>query len=351
MNLALIEKHTIADNLPLKQALEKLNNVPDNLTLFVLNNQQQLVGTLTDGDVRRGLLNGLSLDDQAGRFMFHNFRFLRQFDFSLAQVKELREKRIKMVPVLDENHRIVRLADLNGSRSLLPLDAVMMAGGKGERLRPLTENTPKPLLKVGDKPILEHNIDHLASFGIERFFIAVNYLGDMIKDYFGDGSSKGIQIEYINENRPLGTLGAVSTVENFAYNNLLVMNADILSDINIEDFYNDFEQQNAMMSVASVPYKVNMPFAVLETQQNRVLSFREKPQYTYYTNAGIYLMRRSLIKRIPLETMYHATDLMDNLLSNGEGLVQYPIHGVWMDIGRKEDFEKAQEEIKHIRFL
>lgn len=351
MNLALIEKHTIADNLPLKQALEKLNNVPDNLTLFVLNSQQQLVGTLTDGDVRRGLLNGLSLDDQAGRFMFQGFRFLKQFDFSLAQVKELREKRIKMVPVLDENHRIVRLADLNGSRSLLPLDAVMMAGGKGERLRPLTEKMPKPLLKVGDKPILEHNIDHLASFGIERFFIAVNYLGDMIKDYFGDGSSKGIQIEYINESRPLGTLGAVSTVGNFAYNNLLVMNADILSDINIEDFFNDFEQQNAMMSVASVPYKVNMPFAVLETQQNRVLSFREKPQYTYYTNAGIYLMRRSLIKRIPLETMYHATDLMDNLLSNGEGLVQYPIHGVWMDIGRKEDFEKAQEEIKHIRFL
>lgn len=351
MNPAIIEKHTIADDQPLKLALEKLNNVPDNLTLFVLNSKQQLVGTLTDGDVRRGLLGGLSLDDRAGSFMFHDFRFLRQYSFTLSQIRELRSKRIKMVPVLDGNHRIVRLADLASTRSLLPLEAVLMAGGKGERLRPLTDHMPKPLLKVGDKPILEHNIDHLASFGIDRFYIAVNYLGHMIRDYFGDGSSKGIHIEYINEGMPLGTLGAVAIVDSFEYKNLLVMNADILSDIDLEDFYDDFEQQDALMSVASVPYKVNMPFAVLETMQNRVLSFREKPQYTYYTNAGIYLMNRSLISRIPRETMYHATDLMDNLLSNNESLVQYPIHGVWMDIGRKEDFEKAQEEIKHIRTL
>lgn len=349
MNSAFIDKHIIADDLPLKLALEKLNNVPDNLTLFVLNSHQQLVGTLTDGDVRRGLLSGLNLEDKSGNFMFPGFRYLRQYNFTLSQIKELRGKRIKMVPVLDENNRIVRLADLAGDRSLLPLDAILMAGGKGERLRPLTDHTPKPLLIVGNKPILEHNIDHLASFGIERFYIAVNYLGHLIRDYFGDGSSKGIHIEYINESMPLGTLGAAATVNSFAYENLLVMNADILSDINLEDFLDDFEQQKALMSVASVPYKVNMPFAVLETLQNRVLSFREKPQYTYYTNAGIYLMHRSLISRIPLETMYHATDLMDNLLSNDEKLVQYPIHGVWMDIGRKEDFEKAQEEIKHMR--
>ena len=350
MNLQLFEKHIISTNHPLKLALEKLNNVPDNLTLFVLNEEEQLVGTLTDGDVRRGLLSGLTLDDASGKFMFREFRYLKQRDFTLSQVKELREKRIKLVPVLDESKRIVRIADLGMTRSMLPLEAVLMAGGKGERLRPLTDNTPKPLLKVGNKPILEHNIDHLASFGIDRFHIAINYLGSMISDYFGDGSSKNININYINEKRPLGTLGAAALIDNFFYENILVMNADILTNIDLEDFFNDFEQQEAMMSVASVPYKVNMPFAVLETQQNRVLSFREKPQYTYYTNAGIYLIKRLLTNRIPLETMYHSTDLMDNLLANSEKLVQYPIHGVWMDIGRKEDFEKAQEEIKHIRF-
>lgn len=350
MNLQLIEKHTIQANQPLKQALEKLNNVPDNLTLFVLNEEKQLVGTLTDGDVRRGLLNGQNLDSPTGNFMFRDFRYLKQHSFTLSQVKELKGKRIKMIPVLDEYKRIVRLADLAGSRSLLPLEAVLMAGGKGERLRPLTEHTPKPLLKIGDKPILEHNLNHLASFGIDRFHIAINYLGSMISDYFGNGASRNISITYINEKQPLGTLGAVALIGNFVYDNILVMNADVLTNIDLEDFFNDFEQQQALMSVASVPYKVNMPFAVLETQQNRVLSFREKPEYTYYTNAGIYLMKRDLTSRITQNTMYHTTDLMDNLLSNNEKLVQYPIHGLWMDIGRKEDFDKAQEEIKHLKF-
>lgn len=346
----LIENQTISANLPLKQALEKLNNVPDNLTLFVLNDEKQLVGTLTDGDVRRGLLNGLSLDDKSGNFMFHGFRYLKQHDFTLEQVRELRDKRIKMVPVLDENQRIVRFADLARTKSMLPVEAVIMAGGRGERLRPLTDTLPKPLLKVGDKPILEHNIDHLKSFGIDRFHIAINYLGEMISDYFGDGSSRDLKIDYIHEKRPLGTLGAAALINNFVYENILIMNADILSNIDLEDFFSDFEQQQALMSVASVPYKVNMPFAVLETNQSRVLSFREKPQYTYYTSGGIYLIKRSLTNRIPLETMYHATDLMDNLLSNEEKLIQYPISGMWMDIGRKEDFDKAQEEIKHLRF-
>lgn len=346
----LIDKHVIQANSPLRLALEKLNNVPDNLTLFVVNEAQQLVGTLTDGDVRRGLLGGNELDDQTGKFMFRDFRFLKQNDFTLTQVKELREKRIKLVPVLDQDNRIIRLADLSRSRSLLPLEALLMAGGRGERLRPLTDSIPKPLLKVGDKPILEHNLDHLASFGIDRFHIAINYLGEMISDYFGDGSRKNVSIGYIHEKRPLGTLGAAALISDFAYENILVMNADILTNIDLEDFFSDFEEHQALMSVASVPYKVNMPFAVLETMQNRVMSFREKPQYTYYTSGGLYLIRRSLISRIPLESTFHATDLMDNILSNNETLIQYPIHGVWMDIGRKEDYEKAQEEIKHIRF-
>lgn len=350
MNSRLIEKQTITTSTPLKEALARLNEVPDNLTLFVLNEEQQLAGTLTDGDVRRGLLSGFSLDDVAEKFMFRDFRYLRYNDFTLSEVKELRARRIKMVPLLDEQKRIVRLADLARFRSLLPLGVLLMAGGRGERLRPLTDHTPKPMLMVGDKPMLEHNIDHLISFGIDQFYLSVNYLAEKIEDYFGNGSAKGISITYLRENRPLGTLGAATMIRSYPYENLMVMNADILTNIDVEDFLNDFEDQEALMSVASVPYKVNMPFAVLETQQNRVLSFREKPQITYYTSGGLYLIKKQLIGRIPGETNYNATDLMDNLLSNGEKLVQYPIHGVWMDIGRKEDYDKAQEEINHIRF-
>jgi NDP-sugar pyrophosphorylase family protein len=263
---------------------------------------------------------------------------------------ELREKRIKMVPLLDGEQRIVRLADLAHLRSLLPLNVLIMAGGRGERLRPLTDNLPKPMLKVGDKPVLEHNIDHLINYGLSHLHISVNYLGNKIMDYFGDGSEKGISIEYVKETKRQGTLGALSMIDNLAYEHILVMNADVLTNIDLEDFFFEYEKQQADMAVASVPYKVNMPFAVLQTDQNRVLSFHEKPQYTYYTNAGIYLINKKLKSRIPQESVYDATDLMDNLLANDEKIIQYPIHGFWMDLGRKEDFDKAQEEIKHMRF-
>lgn len=350
MNSEVINKHTVKETQPLKYALARLNEVPDTLTIFILNEDNQLVGTLTDGDIRRGLLKGYNLDTQVSLFMHTGFRFLQHQHFTLSDIKELREKRIKVVPVLDNENRIVKLADLSRLRSLLPLDVILMAGGRGERLRPLTDNTPKPMLKVGDKPIIEHIVDHLLNFGVNRIYISLNYLGNQIADYFGDGSSKGVEIKYVNEESQLGTLGALSLINEFAYDNILVMNADVLSNIDIEDFFNEFETNLADMAVASIPYKVNMPFAVLETSQNRVLAFSEKPQYTYYVNAGIYLIRKKLVSRVPHETTYNATDLMDSLIARNEKIIQYPIHGFWMDLGRKEDLDKAQDEIKHIRF-
>lgn len=346
--MTLIEKHTINQDQPLKEALTRLNEIPDNLTLFVLDEQKKLVGALTDGDIRRGLLKGYGVDEPVSNFMFTQFKYIIQHNFTLAQVKELKVKRIKMVPVVDDSMRIIRLVDLGKLKSLLPLDVIIMAGGRGERLKPLTDTAPKPLLTVGDKPILEHNLRHLANYGISNFFITINYLGQMIIDYFGDGSHLDIDIEYINENQPLGTLGAAALIRNLKHDNVLVMNADVLTNIDIEDFFSEFIEEQSLMSVASVPYKVNMPFAVLETAENRVLSFSEKPEYTYYTNAGIYLIKRELLERVPQNIMYHSTDLMQDILDKGEKLTRYSMHGFWMDIGRKEDYYKAQQEIKHL---
>ncbi len=348
MNTELIKRHTIRLDQSLKRALEMLNNVPENLTLFVVNNDDQLVGSLTDGDIRRGLLNGLAVDDTVEMFMHKQFKFIRQNIFTLNQIKELRERKIELVPMVDESMHIVRLVDLIKSKSILPIEVIIMAGGKGERLKPLTEYTPKPLLKVGDKPILEHNLLHLASYGIDRVHISVNYLGGMIKDYFGNGEQLGMNIRYIEENKPLGTLGSAALVSDIKYEHVLVMNADVLTNIDFEDFFSEFILTNAIMSVASVPYKVSMPFAVLETSDNRVLSFSEKPEYTYYTNAGIYLLRKELLSRIPVQAVYHATDLMQDIINRNEKLTQYSIRGFWMDIGRKEDFEKAQIEVRHL---
>lgn len=348
MNSLIIEKQTINYRQPLKEALGKLNNVPDNLTLFVTDDELRLVGALTDGDIRRGLLKGLTLEDEVENFMFRHFRYITRNNFTLQQVRDLKESRIKLVPMVDENMKILKLIDLIRYKSVLPLDVIIMAGGKGERLKPLTDNLPKPLLRVGDKPILEHNLRHISNYGVNRVFICVNYLGYMIRDYFGNGNSLDLNIEYVEEKEPLGTLGAAALIENLEYDQVLVMNADVLTNIDIEDFFSEFIEQQALMSVASVPYKINMPFAVLETAENRVLAFSEKPEYTFYTNAGIYLLKRDLLSRIPSNAMYHATDLMQDLLNNKEKLTQYSLHGFWMDIGRKEDFQRAQQEIKHL---
>lgn len=348
MNSIFIERQTINSHEPLKKALEKLNGVPDNLTLFVIDSDQKLVGALTDGDIRRGLLTGLGLEDSVEKFMFRQFRYITHNNFTVQQIRSLKDKRIKLVPMVDEEMRIVRLIDLVKFKSVLPLNVIIMAGGKGERLKPLTDNLPKPLLEVGDKPILEHNLRHLASFGINKIYICVNYLGHLIKDYFGDGTFLDVNIEYIEETQPLGTIGAAALISDLDYDQVLVMNADVLTNIDLEDFFNEFSEQQAIMSVASVPYKINMPFAVLETAENRVLAFSEKPEYTFYTNAGIYLLRKDLINRIPRNVMYHATDLMQDILDKKEKLLQYSIHGFWMDIGRKEDFHRAQQEIKHL---
>ncbi|MGE5317106.1 MAG: sugar phosphate nucleotidyltransferase, partial [Chloroflexota bacterium] len=290
----------------------------------------------------------LTLEDEVENFMFRHFRYITRNNFTLQQVRDLKESRIKLVPMVDENMKILKLIDLIRYKSVLPLDVIIMAGGKGERLKPLTDNLPKPLLRVGDKPILEHNLRHISNYGVNRVFICVNYLGYMIRDYFGNGNSLDLNIEYVEEKEPLGTLGAAALIENLEYDQVLVMNADVLTNIDIEDFFSEFIEQQALMSVASVPYKINMPFAVLETAENRVLAFSEKPEYTFYTNAGIYLLKRDLLSRIPPNAMYHATDLMQDLLNNKEKLTQYSLHGFWMDIGRKEDFQRAQQEIKHL---
>ena len=350
MNPAELQKQFIHEKETVKVALLMLNELPETLTLFALNDDKQLVGTLTDGDVRRGLLRGLSLDSPVSEFMFRQYRFIRKNEFDMNDIENFRKRLIKLVPLLDDQKRVIKIINLNKQRSVLPLDVVIMAGGRGERLRPLTDTIPKPLLKIGGKPILEHNIDRLIDFGLDDFHIAVKYLGEQIETYFGDGSSKFINIDYIRETAPMGTIGAISLIEGFSSEHVLIINSDILTNIDYEDFYKNFIEEDAVMAVASIPYKVNMPFAVLETSGSRILSFREKPVYTHYTNAGIYIVKRELLRMIPAGQHYHATELMDAVLAQGQKLIHYPILGYWMDIGRIEDFEKAQQEIKHIKF-
>ncbi|MBA3900564.1 MAG: NTP transferase domain-containing protein [Bacteroidetes bacterium] len=342
-------EHLISAKAQVREALEQLDSLGSNLTLFVVDEENRLQGTLTDGDVRRGLLKGFTISDSVSNFMFKDFKFLPK-QYKLADIDFLKSKKIYFVPVLDEIQRISRVVNLNERKAVIPVDAVIMAGGKGQRLKPLTDNTPKPLLMVGNKPIIEHNIDRLIEYGIDTIYITIKYLGEQLVDYFGTGESKGISINYVKETQPLGTIGAVSLINDFAHDTVLIMNSDLLTNIDFEEFYRNFLKEEADMSVATIPYNVAIPYAVVEKEGSRITSFKEKPIYTYYSNAGIYLVKKELLKHLPGGEKYNATDFIDLLIQNRYNVTHFPLMAYWLDIGKFDDYHKAQTDIKSIKF-
>lgn len=343
-------KHIINVNANVREALMKLDRLASDAILFLVDDKYYLIGSLTDGDIRRGLIKGFGLEDNLKDFIQANPKFIYEEDYNQEVLEELNRQHFTIIPILNQQDQVVDILNFKYTSTLLPLDAVIMAGGKGMRLRPLTENTPKPLLKVGEKPIIEHNIDRLAKVGIKNIHISVNYLGEQLEAYFKDGNDKQINIKYIWEVKPLGTIGSVLLVDQFNHDEILVMNSDLLTNIDFADFYKSYKVSGADMAVAATPYQVNVPYAVLETNEaQEVLSLKEKPKYTYYSNAGIYILKTSILSMIPKGKFFDITDLMDKVLEMDYKIYTYPINGYWLDIGKHEDYTKAQEDIKHLK--
>lgn len=334
-----------------REALRILSSLPDNssLTLFVVDDNELLKGTVTDGDIRRGLLNNLEISQSIGLFMNPDFKYVTNSLSYTLDLKKFRKLGLGLIPLLDIKKKLLEIIDLKKRKAALPITALIMAGGRGERLKPLTDTLPKPMLLIGNKPIIEHNIDRLISFGVKNFFISVRYLKESIISYLGDGSSKGVKISYIEETNPLGTIGSITKLDTINHEDILVMNSDILTNIDFEDFYNSYKNQNSDMMLASIPYVVAVPYAVLTTKDQFIQNFEEKPTYTYYSNGGIYLMKFSLKNKLVIGESCNATDLMNILLEEQKNaLTHYPILGYWLDIGKHSDYLKAQEDIKHI---
>jgi dTDP-glucose pyrophosphorylase len=344
------EKHLINEETTLTEALEKLNSLGADATLFVSDSENKLSGSITDGDIRRGLLQGVSLSDSVKSCMNRKPKKLLASDYSVKEVKSLRENRYKIIPIIDSQNRITRLVNFARSYSILPLDALVMAGGKGTRLRPMTENVPKPLLKVGEKPIIDHNIDRLMKYGIFNFHISLGYLGNQIENHFNQKEGYSCQFNFIKEKTPLGTLGAASLVPEFKNEYVLVTNSDILTNLDYESFFLDFLDKKADISIATIPYEVKVPYAVLETSGHKVNSFIEKPTYTYYSNGGIYIVKKSLLTSLEANKLINATDLIDEVIKNKGRVISYPIHGYWLDVGKHDDLRRAQEDVNHIKF-
>jgi dTDP-glucose pyrophosphorylase len=344
-----MKDHLISQEITLLEALSRINSVaPEPLVLFVLDEENRMVGTLTDGDSRRALIAGASVNDKVSKIMHRNFNYMKVDDIqNVKEIRRQKELKMSLVPVLDKKNYIIDIINLEKYKTRLPVDAVMMAGGKGERLRPLTEKTPKPLLPVGEKAIIDHNIDRLISYGVKHISVTVNYLKEQIEEHFKEPHN-GVQVNTVREPKFLGTIGSIRFVQEFYNDTVLVMNSDVFTNIDYEDFYLHFQQHDAEMSVAAIPYNVSIPYGILNLEGRNIQGLIEKPKYTYYANAGIYLIKRSALNEIPDDTFFNATDLVEKLISEGKKVIRYPLNGTWIDIGNPQEYQKAQDLVKHL---
>lgn len=347
-----MKNHFISQSITLLDALKTICSLPpEPLVLFVVDDDNRMVGTLTDGDSRRALIAGASVNDKVENVMHRNFNYMKaEAVDDVKEIKRQKEMKMKLVPILDEDKHIIDIINLEKYITRLPIDAVLMAGGKGERLRPLTEKTPKPLLPVGGKAIIDHNIDRLISNGVNHINVTVNYLGEQLEEHFAEPHN-GVQVQTVREPKYLGTIGSIKFVKEFFNDIVLVMNSDLFTNINYEDFYLHFKEHNADMSVAAVPYTVQVPYGIFKIEDHRnITGLIEKPTYDYYANAGIYLIKKSALELIPEDLFFNATDLIEALIAAGKKVIRFPLNGTWIDIGNPQEYKRANELVNHINF-
>lgn len=339
----------IDENSSLKEALVKLDENPKMQTLFVTKDDK-IIGTITDGDIRRGLINGLNNSNIIADYMNRSFTFLKKGEHDEKKLNIIKNKKLEIVPVLNQDGTLDRIIDFTKVKTILPIDAIIMAGGVGSRLMPLTKTTPKPMLEIGNKPIIDYNVELLKSFGISNLTLSVKYLKEQIEDYFKDGQSVQMNISYITEDTPLGTIGAIKQINTFHNDYILVMNSDLLTNIDLEAMFMELTNENSDMIVATTDYQVQVPYGIIESNGNKITSLKEKPTYTYYSNAGIYIFKKELIELIPNNSYFNATDFIEKLLNSSKTVLHYPIKKYWLDIGKHIDFEKAKRDVNSVIF-
>ena len=344
-----MKDHFIKQDVSLLEALARINTLgPEPLVLFVLDNSDRMVGTITDGDSRRALVAGASVNDSIEKIMHKNFNYMKVEDLNnVKEIKRQKELMMRMVPILDTDSHVVEIINLEKYKTRLPVDAVLMAGGRGERLRPLTEKTPKPLLPVGGKAIIDHNIDRLISYGVKHISVTVNYLKEQIEEHFREPRGE-VQVQTVREPKFLGTIGSIRFIPEFYNDTVLVMNSDLFTNINYEDFYLHFKEHDADMSVAAIPYDVDIPFGILNLDGRNITGLSEKPHYGYYANAGIYLIKHSILDIIPSDTMFHSTDLLEAIIAKGGKAIRFPLNGTWIDIGNPQEYKRANDLVKYM---
>ncbi|TDF93489.1 nucleotidyltransferase family protein [Paenibacillus piri] len=319
---------------------------------LVSDGQNRLLGTITDGDIRRGILRGVSLDSPCSQIMNERPITAGIHDNKKTIFSKMKERGLHHIPVIDDEGHLVRMEMLdqlvNSNRKSNWI--VLMAGGLGTRLSPMTDECPKPLLKVGSKPILETIIENFVEHGFYRFYLSVNYRADMIKEYFGDGSKWGIEIRYIHEHMRLGTAGALSLLAEYPREPFVVMNGDLLTKVNFQQLLEFHTENSGKATMCVREYEFQVPYGVVQVDHHRLLNIVEKPRQKFFVNGGIYVLNPEVLDFIPKETFFDMPSLFECLIREQLETAVFPIREYWIDIGRIDDFNRANDEYKE-RFI
>ena len=313
---------------------------------IILNNEDKLIGVINDGDIRRGLLKGLTLDSSYKSIIRKNC-VVADINLTKREILKLMEDNsISQIPIIDKNNEFLGLEVSkeilpNSRRFHLPNFALLMAGGRGIRLSPITDDCPKPLLPINGKPILEIILEQCIYSGINNFYISVNYLADKIIKYFGDGSKWDVNITYIKEDIPLGTAGALKLLPNQFKESIIIINGDVLTKINFQDLINYHSNNHADITICSKEHILSSPYGVIEVEGIYFKSMVEKPSFRQLINAGIYVINPSIIEFITSNKYLDMPNLISTMNKKGKKIIVYPVHEYWLDVGKPETLNKA----------
>ena len=319
-------------------------------TALVVDAQEHLLGIVTDGDVRRGILRKLPFSAPAKEIMTPSPLTVNVNREKSYVINLMLKHTVNQIPVLDENGRIVNLYRIEDLLYKKQRDnaVLLMAGGLGMRLRPLTNNVPKPLLKVGNKPILETILENFIYAGFRRFYFAVNYKYEMIEEYFGDGTNYGVEINYIHEKKRMGTAGALYFLPHNLPEPVIVMNGDLLTDVDFGELVDFHLAQNAVATMGVREYNYQIPYGIIDCDGNKIINITEKPTFNFYVNAGIYVLSPNVVDSIDQENFLNMPDVFKNLINENKRTVLFPIRGYWLDIGHMDQFKQAQTDYQKI---
>lgn len=348
-----INNYLVRAEQKVRTVMEVINRNKDGIAL-VVDDRGKLIGTVTDGDIRRFMLSGRSFEEQCKEVMYDRpvkaVAGAKRSDL----IKMFNAHRIRNIPIVDEHGsplKVVNVGELI-SKGNNKSYAVIMAGGEGIRLRPLTEHTPKPMLKVGGTPVLEQIVNNLKEVGFDDIFISVNYLGNVIEDHFKDGSRFGVNIRYLREEKKLGTAGSLSLLAKQApevKQPYLILNGDVVTSVGFDRFIEFHKQCRSVMSIAAIDYHMRIPFGVLKIAGHHVLGVEEKPTHQFLCNAGIYVIEPEIIHLVPENSYFDMTDLLRSVVEKGLPISAFPVHEHWIDIGKKEDLKWIQENFPAYR--